>query len=38
MTRKEEPMDVEPLENPSIKKVQEPLSKVKEIVDIEDPW
>ena len=38
ITRKEEPMDVEPLENSSIKKPQEPLSKVEENLDIEDPW
>ncbi len=31
-------MDVEPLENSSIKKPQEPLSKVEENLDIEDPW
>ena len=31
-------MDVEPLENLSIKKPQEPLSKVEENLDIEDPW
>ena len=38
ITRKEEPMDVEPLENSSIKKPQETLSKVEENLDIEDPW
>ena len=38
ITRMEEPMDVEPLENSSIKKPQEPLSKVEENLDIEDPW
>ena len=36
--REEEPMDVEPLEKPSIKKSQNLRSNDKEILDIEDPW
>ena len=36
--REEEPMDVEPLEQPSIKKPQDSLSNYKENLDIEDPW
>ena len=36
--REEEPMDVEPLENSSIKKSQDSLSNNQEILDIEDPW
>ena len=36
--REEEPMDVEPLEQPSIKKSQNLISNDKEILDIEDPW
>ncbi len=36
--RDEEPMDIEPLEKPSIKKIQDSISNDKEILDIEDPW
>ena len=38
ITREEEPIDVEPLENSSIKKSQDSLSNDPEILDIEDPW
>ena len=38
ITRKEEPMDVEPLEKSSIKKSQDLKPNDKEIADIEDPW
>ncbi len=34
----EEPMDVEPLEKPSITNSQDTLTNDKEILDIEDPW
>ena len=36
--RDEEPMDVEPLEKPSIKEFNNSLSNDKENLDIEDPW
>jgi len=38
ISREEEPMDVEPIEKPSIKKTKDSLSNDKEIIDIEDPW
>ena len=38
ITRDEEPMDVEPLEQSTLKKSQESISNDKEILDIEDPW
>jgi len=38
VTREEEPLDVEPLEQSSIKKPLDSLSNNKEILDIEDPW
>ncbi len=38
IVREEEPMDVEPLEQKSIKEPQDSLSNNKEIIDIEDPW
>ena len=31
-------MDVEPLEQSTLKKSQESISNDKEILDIEDPW
>ena len=34
----EQPIDVEPLENSSTKKFQEPISNDKKNFDIEDPW
>jgi len=36
--RDEEPMDVEPLEDSSINKLQDSKSNDKELIDIEDPW
>ena len=36
--REEEPMDVEPMEKPSIKKSQDNIINDKELLDIEDPW
>ncbi len=38
ISRDEETIDVEPLDNLSIKKTKDSLSNDKEIVDIEDPW
>ena len=38
LSRKEEPMDVEPLDQSSIKKPQDPMSDDKNLLDIEDPW
>ena len=36
--RNAEPMDVEPLEDSSINKLQDSKSNDKELIDIEDPW
>ena len=38
ISRDEEPMDVEPLVKPSIKKLQDSKSNDEEFLDIEDPW
>ncbi len=38
LAREEEPMDVEPIEQESVKQPNNSLSTDKEILDIEDPW
>ena len=38
ITKKEEPIDVEPLDEVSINKSQDSISNDKEFIDIEDPW
>ena len=38
MTIEEEPMDIQPLEKPSIKEPQDSKVNNNEIIDIEDPW
>jgi len=38
MSRKEEPLDVEPLEKSSTINSQDVISNDKEVIDIEDPW
>ena len=36
--RDQEPMDIEPLEKPSIEQAKDSVSNDKELLDIEDPW
>ena len=38
IVRNEEPMDVEPLDNPAFKNIEDSRTSDKEILDIEDPW
>ena len=38
ISRNEEPLDVEPLDQTSIKNLQNSESNDNEILDIEDPW